>query len=199
MSIIVDNIRLPEHIERNSRGGPSFQTTILTGANFDETAIQNWATERRVWDISYGVNDREDFTTVLNFFRGRRGAARAFLFKDWTDYEMDRRQIGTGDGTETEFTLLNEYADTVLPYYRRITRPILSTLNIYLGGTATTAYSFDRGTITFTNAPAADATIEAECQFDIPVRFDTDTIQVELFWESAGRVPTIPIREVTDE
>ena len=52
------------------------------------------------------------------------------------------------------------------------------------------------GEITFVTAPDPAATVTAGFQFDVPVRFDADLIEVNLAAFEAGEIPAIPIIEV---
>jgi uncharacterized protein (TIGR02217 family) len=52
------------------------------------------------------------------------------------------------------------------------------------------------GTVTFDTAPEADAAITAGFQFDVPVRFDTDTLDINLSSFAAGEIPSIPLTEI---
>ncbi|MNY56624.1 hypothetical protein D3C86_1927270 [compost metagenome] len=54
------------------------------------------------------------------------------------------------------------------------------------------------GRVTFLSSkiPANGAAIKAGFEFDVPVRFDTDRIDVDLGQFQAGRIPTIPLVEI---
>ena len=52
------------------------------------------------------------------------------------------------------------------------------------------------GQVTFTAAPANGAVITAGFQFDVPVRFDTDYLEVDLSAFAAGAIPKIPLVEI---
>jgi uncharacterized protein (TIGR02217 family) len=54
------------------------------------------------------------------------------------------------------------------------------------------------GIVTFLpdHVPAADAAITAGFFFDVPVRFDTDYLEVDLSAFAAGAIPKIPLVEV---
>lgn len=52
------------------------------------------------------------------------------------------------------------------------------------------------GLITFTSPPAAGAVLTAGFEFDTPVRFDTDMIDVALKFERLGSIQSIPLIEV---
>ena len=52
------------------------------------------------------------------------------------------------------------------------------------------------GVVTFTSAPAPGVAITAGFEFDVPVRFDTDTLDVTLDFERLGSITSIPLIEV---
>jgi uncharacterized protein (TIGR02217 family) len=62
------------------------------------------------------------------------------------------------------------------------------------------AFSVDEsaGAVTFApgHVPSAGAAVRAGFEFDVPVRFDTDRIEVNLAHSNAGRIPAIPLTEI---
>ena len=52
------------------------------------------------------------------------------------------------------------------------------------------------GVVTFAAAPAPGTAITAGFEFDVPVRFDTDTLDVTLDFERLGSITSIPLLEV---
>ena len=62
----------------------------------------------------------------------------------------------------------------------------------------TSGWSVDTttGIVSFTTASAAGAIITAGFEFDVPVRFDTDTLDVTLDIERLGSITSIPLIEV---
>jgi len=52
------------------------------------------------------------------------------------------------------------------------------------------------GQVTLYEVPPEGAEITAGYEFDVPVRFDTDLIQVSVASFKAGTVPNVPIIEV---
>jgi uncharacterized protein (TIGR02217 family) len=63
-----------------------------------------------------------------------------------------------------------------------------------------TAFSLDSatGTLTFFpgHIPALGETVTAGFLFDVPVRFDTDYLEVDLSAFAAGAIPKIPLVEI---
>ncbi len=52
------------------------------------------------------------------------------------------------------------------------------------------------GIVTFTTAPGAGVAITAGFEFDVPVRFDTDMLDVTLDLERLGSITSIPLLEI---
>jgi uncharacterized protein (TIGR02217 family) len=65
---------------------------------------------------------------------------------------------------------------------------------------APSAFSFDTvtGEIVFApeHVPAAGTVITAGYEFDVPVRFDTEHIEIGLHSFKAGQIPSVPLVEV---
>jgi uncharacterized protein (TIGR02217 family) len=54
----------------------------------------------------------------------------------------------------------------------------------------------ETGVIRFVDAPAEGVRVTAGFEFDVPVRFDTDRIQVSVASFQAGDLPQVPVVEV---
>lgn len=196
------DVRLREDVERGARGGPRFKTTVIGVGSGFEQRNQEWAFSRAQWDIGYGIADHVTYTQVLDFFMARRGRLHGFRFKDWSDFEAADIQLGIGDGLVTDFQLVKTYVDSASTYTRKITRPVESTIVIKVDSvvqTLTTDYTIEPlGIIRFVTAPAGAEVVTATFEFDVPVRFDTDELDLELLWYDAGEYPEINILEIRE-
>lgn len=201
-------IRFPDNISRGARGGPERRTQIVTLASGDEERNASWADSRRRYDVSYGIRRADDLAAVVAFFEARNGRLYGFRFKDWSDHRsgapsqavvpMDQ-PIGTGDGTTTVFQLVKQYRSGPQGWTRTITKPVAGSVRIAVDGTErSTGWAVDPtiGRVTFTNAPAAGAVITAGFEFDVPVRFDSDAMDVTLDIERLGSITSIPLLEI---
>lgn len=201
MTITIDSIHMPLEVERGMQGGPAFFTTLQTTPNAIKSAISARAQALMSWQVGLiGLRD-DQIKNMLTFFYGRRGPARGFLFKDWSDYKMPLQGIGTGNGANKDFPLVNTYTDSINPYGRFITRPVAATLKVYKNAvlqTLTTHYTFANGKVSFVAAPAISAAITAECEFDVPVQFMDDMFTVQMLHSTQGLVPTFKIEEVNE-
>lgn len=199
---MVDNVQLPDQVEQGAKGGPRFKTNITTLSDGAETRNSEWARTRGRWDIGYGMQNKNDFSEVVTFFYAREGRNRGFLFKDWTDFQATDTSIGTGDGTTRVFQLRKVYSDSGNTWYRRITRPVSGTLSIKVNGVTNTDWgcNYSTGVLTFStgHAPPNGHAITATFEFNVPVRFDTDELELEAQTFDAASIPSILIVELKE-
>ena len=200
-------VRFPDNISRNARGGPERRTQIVELASGDEERNASWANSRRRYDAAYGIRRADDLAAVVAFFEARNGRLYGFRWKDWADYKSclpsqtpaaTDQNIGTGDGAKTAFQLTKTYSSGSQNWTRTITKPVAGTVAVAVGGTIhSSGWSVDTttGLITFATAPANGATITAGFEFDVPVRFDTDQLDVTLDIERLGSITSIPLIE----
>lgn len=192
-------VRFPLDVALGARGGPERATDIVTLASGREERNSRWAQSRRRYNAGYGVKSRADMQAVLAFFEERRGRFHSFLWRDGLDHAATDELIGTGDGTTVSFQLTKKYGAEFDPYLRPITKPIVETVEVSVDG-APADVEVDplTGRITFETAPADGAAITASFEFDVPVRFDTDRLDVELSSFDAAEAPVIPLIEVLE-
>lgn len=200
-------IRFPLDIALGAWGGPERATDIVTLASGREERNSRWARSRRKYNAGYGVKSRADMQAVLAFFEERRGRFHAFLWRDGLDYSSGGmvpaagdQVLGAGDGVKTAFQLVKKYGADFDPYLRPITKPAASSVVLAVGGVATTSFDVDEltGLVTLDDAPAAGAVVTAGFVFDVPVRFDTDRLDIELTSFDAAEAPSIPLIEVLE-
>lgn len=194
-----DEVRLPENVEKGAQGGPRFKTTVLSLSSGFEKRNIDWSQSRGEWDVSYGIDSLADLQSVISFFYARRGRARGFRFKDWSDFRVERQLLGVGDGVQTEWQLFKRYQDTGGGTYDRILKKIvLDTTQVWVNSAEEVGFSVDitTGLLTFNTAPANGHIIEFACEFDVPVRFDSDKLDINLETFAAGSLPSIPILEL---
>ena len=201
-------VRLPDNISRGARGGPERRTQIVEMASGDEERNGSWANSRRRYDASYGIRKADDLAAVTAFFEARRGRLYGFRWKDWADYKSGLpsatpaatdQPIGTGTGAATTFQLVKLYTSGAQSWTRTITKPVAGTVALALNGVPQiTGWTVNTtsGVVTFTSAPAPGVPITAGFEFEVPVRFDTDTLDVTLDFERLGSITSIPLIEV---
>ncbi|CUH17629.1 hypothetical protein JSE7799_00400 [Jannaschia seosinensis] len=201
-------VRFPDDISRGARGGPERRTHIVELASGDEERNASWANSRRRYDVAYGIRRADDLAAVVSFFEARNGRLHGFRFKDWADHKSclpsqtpapTDQPIGTGDGTTTAFQLVKRYASGSQTWVRTIIKPVAGSVRIALDGIEQgSGWLVDTttGVVAFDTAPAAGVAITAGFAFDVPVRFDTDALDVTLDTERLGSITSIPLVEI---
>lgn len=203
-------IRFPTNVSLGAVGGPERRTEIVTLANGFEERNALWKHSRRRFDAGLGVQYASDLEAVLAFFEARYGQLYGFRWKDWSDYRSSARAggiaatdqvIGTGDGISTDFSLTKQYRSGEQSYTRPIQKPVEGTVAIAVDGQImreSVDWTLDStsGQIAFVRAPGQGAEITAGYEFDVPVRFDTDRLEISMSGFDAGEVPAIPVVEV---
>lgn len=208
--------RLPVDIERGALGGPGFKTEITPLGSGKEQRNIDWARTRGEWDIGYGLmaQDSELLEATIDalqaFFYTREGRAHTFRFKDWSDFRVgdylnpttSNQSIGTGDGDETVFQPFKRYSDGGIDYDRPLTHLVSGRVVVLLDDVVQTegvdyTVSLTTGIITFiSDAPGGGVDVQIALEFDVPVRFDTDRLQLNLTMFERGSWENIPIVEV---
>lgn len=212
------NVQFPTDISRGCTGGPSWRTTVVTSASGHEQRLGLWSLPRRTWDVSLQSWDEDRLEAILAFFIARQGKLHGFRFKDWSDYYAGMTQtstgltyntaanselFGTGDGSDVTFQLTKAYTSGSTTHTRNITRPVSGTIKIYVNNvlkTETTDYTinYDTGMVTFGTAPTTGHAIRWAGKFDIPARFDTDEMALNMDAVVSGAWTGIPIIELRE-
>jgi uncharacterized protein (TIGR02217 family) len=203
--------RFPKAISRGAHGGPERRTDVIVLGSGAEERNARWANSRRTYNAGYGVRSLDELHSVIAFFEERRGKLHGFRWHDASDYKSCGPEatptaldqvIGTGNGSSASFPLTKTYGRDFAPYLRRINKPVASTVVIAIAGSVAAAsnYAVDyvNGVVTFKTGylPLAGSVVTAGFQFDVPVRFDTDKLEINLSGFRSGAIPAIPLVEV---
>ncbi|MEQ9691927.1 MAG: DUF2460 domain-containing protein [Bauldia litoralis] len=204
-------VRFPLRLSLGASGGPGRRTDIVALSNGGETRNARWADARRHYDAGTGLRGLDDLYQLTAFFEARRGQLYGFRFRDPVDHASAPpgqavtaidQQIGIGDGVKVLFELIKTYADAGGATARRIEKPAEGSVLLAVNGLALDPgeYAVDHTTGLVTIAPgsvpAPGAIVTAGYAFDIPVRFDTDRIEISLAAFKAGSVPSVPLVEI---
>lgn len=205
-------IRFPVSIARGAHGGPERRTDVVVLGSGAEERNARWADSRRSYNAGYGVKSLDDLHAVIAFFEERRGRLHGFRWRDPADWKscppgttpspLDQA-IATGDGATAAFQLRKTYGSSFAPWHRTIAKPVAGTVRIAVAGVEQTpgaAFNADAATgrITFAagHVPAAGSAITAGFEFDVPVRFDADKLEINVQGFAHGAIPSIPVIEI---
>jgi len=201
--------RLPARLAFGCTGGVERRTQVTTLASGFERRSSPWAQGRRRYLIGTAVRPLDDAAALVAFFEARRGRLHGFRFRDPADCKScspsqtpaaTDQVIGTGDGARKAFALTKTYGSGPTAVVRPITKPVGGTVKVAVAGVALAvgAFAVDTATglVTLTTAPVAGAIVTAGFEFDVPVRFDGDRIDVTLESFNAARVGAVALVEV---
>lgn len=203
-------VRFPASLSFGALGGPERLTDIVTLANGFEERNTPWAHSRRRYDAGMALRSLDDVEVLIAFFEARRGQLYGFRWKDWSDFKSGRAKaapdyrdqvIGLGDDAQVAFQLVKTYRSGAQVAVRPIVKPVRGTVRLGQGGVEMQEgvhYEVDvmTGIVTFAAPPNRDVQITAGYEFDVPVRFDADRIQISLASFQAGEVPNVPVVEI---
>ncbi|MEM6681146.1 MAG: DUF2460 domain-containing protein [Pseudomonadota bacterium] len=187
---------------------PTYSTEVIETTSGVEQRNSLWAFPKMEFEVGQGLRSIADVKALLSFFHARKGQAHGFRFRDVFDSSTAAtgapvtatdQSLGTGDGEKTEFDLVKTYETDGI---RRITRPIASSVKVAIAGAQQpSGWTVDsaRGVIQFDSAPAAGQAISAGFQFDVPVRFQTDSLEISLARFEAGEIPSVALVEIPDD
>jgi uncharacterized protein (TIGR02217 family) len=205
------DVRFPLDVSLSGRGGPERRTEIVTLGSNREARNARWAHSRRRYEAGYGVKSLAQLSQIIEFFEERRGRLYGFRWRDRADCascapnatpSATDQTIGIGDGVRAAFQLIKTYGGAFSPYVRDIVKPVAGTARVAVDGVEASApdVSVDSATgiVTFASGaiPATGAIVTAGFFFDVPARFDTDFLEIDLQAFEAGAIPNIPIIEI---
>lgn len=204
-------IRFPLDVSLDGRGGPERRTEIVTLGSNRESRNARWAHSRRRYEAGYGVKTLAQLAQVIDFFEERRGRLYGFRWRDRADHAScapgasptpTDQKLGTGDGARASFQLTKTYGGAFSAYVRDIAKPVAGSVRVAVDGAEKPAPDFSvdttTGIVTFLagNIPPPGALVAAGYVFDVPVRFDTDFLEIDMQAFEAGAIPKIPVIEI---
>lgn len=205
-------IRFPLAVAFGATGGPERRTEIVTLGSGAEERNTPWAQSRRRYNAGTGLASLDDVHELIAFFEARAGRLHGFRWKDRADWKScapgaaisaTDQAIGTGDGARTTFQLVKSYASGGASHARPIRKPVAGSVRVVVAGAEKSEgahFTVDpaAGVVTFLpgSVPPPGAAVTAGFAFDVPVRFDTDFLEINLAAFEAGSVPNIPVVEI---
>ena len=206
------DVRFPTAISFGATGGPERRVEIVALTSGREKRNLRLAHSRRHFDAGTGVRSLADLYEIVAFFEARRGSFHGFRFRDPFDMKScapdaaplpGDQLLGTGDGAIAAFRLVKRYGEGGDAYARPIAKPVQATVRVAVDGAERTDpadFSVDHAAGLVSFAPGAipppGAKVTAGFEFDVPARFDTERLAVNLSAFKAGQIPSIPIIEI---
>lgn len=207
----IESPRFPPAISYRSSGGPVWKTQITQTTSGREQRIQSWQDALRHWDAMNGVRTDSELDELQAWFLVTAGMANGFRWKDWKDYTAVSanglgliNSTGFGNGSAT-VQLYKRYTIGTTTYARKIVKPVAGTVTVRKNGsvipfgTSAGSCALDNtsGIVTFYGtAPTSSDALTWSGEFDVPVRFDTDSFSAsyEEFNASSVALPVVELR-----
>lgn len=175
-------VQFPPDISYGATGGPGYSTGVVTTSSGGEQRNQNWAQSRCKYNVAHGVKSQAQLDVLIAFFRARKGKVYGFRFKDWSDFKATGQTCAAVAGSPLVYQLQKTYVDGAgYTDIRPIKKPVTGTLKVYISGVLQMSgctVDYVTGRITFTDIPAGAVT--ADFEFDVPCRFDTDEMPINI-------------------
>ncbi|MDR1425796.1 MAG: DUF2460 domain-containing protein [Rickettsiales bacterium] len=193
-------VKFPEEISIKSTVSIEFDTNIITSKNGNEFRAANRKC-RMVYDVCGDIGTKNDLDRIADFFRLVRGRSIGFRYKDWLDFHGEKQFIGRSDGLSKKFQLVKIYSnpiDGTLSYVREITKPVVDGVKIYVDDEEIEQFTVDHtsGQIFLDTAPDENSVLRATFDFDVPVRFDTDRLEIHMHDRMSGEIGNVRIVEI---
>lgn len=201
-----DEVRFPTNISYGATTRPRRVVDVVVLRSGHEERNSIWSDSRRSFDISLGIRNINDVHAVQEFWEGRRGRLRGFRMKDWSDYKScpplsvpsatDHPMIML---TSTTYQLAKVYSPASNPWTREIIKPVAGSV-VVADDTGVLAQGSDwtidttTGVVTFASAPTGTPT--AGFEFDVPVRFESESLEINVELFRIGSLPAITLVEV---
>lgn len=202
----VKNLRFEPPIGFQTSGGPGWSTEVISLSSGREVRNAVRATSLRRWQIAGVPATQADVSGIVRFFNARGGRHEGFRFRDpfgWTSATGEEavspldQLLGMGDGENTEFQLVLDEGAVVK---RVITRPVATSVRIAVDGVETSAFTLNdqTGRIMFDIAPSVGAALTAGFEYDLPVRFDSDTLDLSAPVYGAFQLVQLALTEIQE-
>lgn len=202
------DVQFPPCISYGSRGGPRFKTTVLELSSGNEKRNIDWQKMRAEYDVAHGIKTKEEMDELRAFFYARRGRAYAFRFKDWGDFTLARQVIGATNGALATFQIYKRYTSGGFSYDRDLIKIVADTTRVWVNNVEIDAgaagdefaVNLTTGIVTIgaTLAATSAQDVEVSCEFDVPVRFETDVLAASHDFYNVESWDQIMLREVRD-
>ena len=190
-------------------GGVERRVDVVALANGKEFRNSPWAHGRRRFEIGGTMMSQSALYDLAAFFEARGGRMYGFRFRDpmdWKSCKPDEvvtpfdQVIGVGDGAIATFQLVKSYGDAPFATKRTITKPVEGGVRLAVGGVEVSSAAFVvdsmTGLATLDTPPGLGDVITAGFEFDTPVRFDIERLDISFDAVNAGRAVSAPLIEV---
>jgi len=177
--------RLLDCVAYGSQFGQEFKTRIIKLKSGFERRNVDWSMPLGRYSVLYQALNPEDHDLVYSAHMASMGSAIPFRFKDWRDYTATSEVIGTGTGSPQELQLIKTYTFGAISLERVISKPVEDAVTLYADGVEIgVSVDTETGIVSFMAGAGEEITWSGE--FDVPVRFDSDRLDLDPVGRATG-------------
>ena len=151
-----------------------FLTLVFQADSGKEKRRAKWSRPIRTISCSLNNQSESGIGLMWDFFKARQGKYDSFWVKFPTSYKVMGEAVGIGNGVQTVFPL--DYYPVDIASVKVYVNGVLRTAGVTIANDLTNEVA----KATITSAPANGATVTADYEYYIQVRFDDDKLSKEL-------------------
>ncbi len=200
---------LPARLAFGSIAATHRKTEVIETASGFEQRNTPWSQSRRKYRLTTEPRPLVELYALLAFFEARQGRLIGFRWHDWLDFKScapDKTAKPTDqicralDDAGRFFGLQKQYGSGADKVFRRILKPCAGSVVVAIDGVVLdkTDYQVNtkNGTVTLLTPVSHLQKVTAGFDFDVPVRFDTDQLDIALIAPEAGRLQPTELVEL---
>lgn len=168
-------IQFPPRISFGAVGGLNWKTRVVELESGYEYRDALLVQPRGRWEISHLARLPAVYEQIRAFHAIVQGKRYTFRFKDWTDYTVSHSESAfvVAAGSPAQLQLAKRYSFGAEYFDRKLSKIVQGSFSA-VGGTGL-SLDYNTGLLSYSSAPTAFT-----CEFDVPVRFDTDELRAEI-------------------
>jgi uncharacterized protein (TIGR02217 family) len=195
-------INFPDSVAFSSVSSLFFDTNIVKSKNNTEQRSPNLNFSMSSFRLSAPLKNKPEIEEIITLFKIVKGKLGGFRFKDWLDYKVENQIIGIGDGENCTFQIKKTYQLQSYFTMRDISKPAQGTVKVFLNylecNHLLQSIDHTKGLVTFASPPSEGSIITVNCEFDIPVRFKDDCLNITMLGKNSYEIKDLELIEIKD-
>lgn len=212
--------RLPIEMSKMISGGLGFRTLVNESDSGFEKRLRKFSRIRGRWDVRSRLMRirednpalRSDIETLQSLHAVQEGKAHGFRFRHEGDFKIGdpdnptttNQFLANGDDALTQIQIFKRYTYGAVNYDRLISKIVSGTYTVLIDGTPLTEgggagqfqFNVNTAVITLGTALASGTVLQIATEYDVPVRFDVDLLDIDYDLARLGEIPSIPLVEL---
>jgi len=203
------DVRLQDVLRVGGGGSAEYSTQLMTTASGFEHRNARWAGPRRRYEVHIGTRPISELRALQTFFLERCGRLHGFLWRDFIDYrsrgllsprgnDQPMKRMTPDGRVWAFFKGLRDESQT--KRVRRIFKPLAASVKVAHNRRSISSDQYVvhavHGLIAFRSGYYRTESVQAGFDFDVPVRFDTDRLEIRMVTDLAGTCEPIPLVEI---